>query len=56
VPRLQELGRAIASHVAAEALFDVDPGQHRALGRLVVGGWLVLVDRDNRVRARLHLA
>ncbi|HEX6522242.1 MAG TPA: hypothetical protein VF070_19880 [Streptosporangiaceae bacterium] len=54
--RLQERDDAIVRDVAAEALFDVDPGQRRTLGWFVVGRGLVLADRDNCVRARADMA
>jgi hypothetical protein len=34
--RLQKLGHAITSDVAGETLLDMNPGQRRALGRLIV--------------------
>src|SRR5215469_2649151 len=52
--RLQELDDAGARDVAAEDLLDVDPGERRTLSRLVVGCGLVLLNRDNRVRAGRH--
>src|ERR1700722_4522044 len=48
---LQELDGAIASDIARKAFLNVDPGQHRALGGLVVARRLVLVHCDQRVRA-----
>src|SRR6266568_1457581 len=48
---LEELDDPVTGDVAAEALLDVNPRQHRALGRLLVRRRLVLVHCDHRVRA-----
>jgi hypothetical protein len=49
--RLQELDDAVTGDVTGEALLDVNPGQDRAFGRLVIGRRLVFVHGDDRVRA-----